>query len=132
MTKGDRIGDAALCFMPVMGFRPPNDQRWQPTLAEMDRQLVTDRLTFRSDPRASPDDPAGHEGTFSLCTFLYVNALAPSAPLDDAQLTFSEMLNLAKHPGLYPEEIGATGEQTGNVPHAFTRLALTAAALNLD
>jgi GH15 family glucan-1,4-alpha-glucosidase len=130
--EGADICDAALLLMPLMGFLPPNDPRWQSTLAEMDRRLVTDSLVYRYDPQASPDGLPGNEGTFSLCTFLYVDALAQSGRLDDARLTFSKMLTYANHLGLYSEEIDSTGEQIGNFPQAFTHLALIAAALNLD
>ena len=57
--------------------------------------------------------PSGNEGTFSLCTFLYVDTLAQSGRLDDARLTFSKMLTYANHLGLYSEEIDSTGEQIG-------------------
>lgn len=130
--EGADICDAALLLMPLMGFLPPNDPRWQSTLTEMDRRLVTDSLVYRYDPQASPDGLPGNEGTFSLCTFLYVDALAQSGRLEDARLTFSKMLTYANHLGLYSEEIDSTGEQIGNFPQAFTHLALIAAALNLD
>ena len=72
------------------------------------------------------------EGTFSLYTFLYVDALAQSGRLEDARLTFSKMLTYSNYLGPYSEEIDSTREQIGNFPQAFTHLALIAAALNLD
>ena len=145
MTKGwnDRLGafvqyeggdvlDASLVLMPLMGFIVPNDPRWQSTMAAMDKTLVADSLVYRYDPKASPDGLPGSEGTFSLCTFLYVDALARSGRLDDARLTFSKMLTYANHLGLYSEEIDPTGQQVGNFPQAFTHLALIAAAVSLD
>jgi GH15 family glucan-1,4-alpha-glucosidase len=81
---------------------------------------------------ASPDGLQGEEGTFSLCTFFYVDALARSGRLEDARLTFEKMLTYANHVGLFAEEIGLTGEQLGNFPQAFTHLALINAAMNLD
>ena len=124
--------DASLVLMPLLGFIVPNDRRWRSTLAAMDETLVTDSLVYRYDPAASPDGLPGEEGTFSLCTFLYVDALARSGRLDDARLTFSKMLTYANHLGLYSEEIDSTGRQVGNFPQAFTHLALIAAAINLD
>ncbi len=101
-------------------------------MAAMDRTLVDDSLVYRYDPRASPDGLPGSEGTFSLCTFLYVDALARSGRLDEARMTFSKMLTYANHVGLYAEEIDPTGQQVGNFPQAFTHLALIAAAVHLD
>jgi GH15 family glucan-1,4-alpha-glucosidase len=98
----------------------------------MDRELVADSLVYRYDPEASPDGLRGSEGTFSLCTFNYVDALARAGRLDEAQLVFEKMLTYANHLGLYSEEIALTGEQIGNFPQAFTHLALIAAALTLD
>jgi GH15 family glucan-1,4-alpha-glucosidase len=145
MTKGwnDRLGafvqyegadvlDASLVLMPLMRFIVPNDPRWHSTMAAMDATLVADSLVYRYDPETSPDGLPGSEGTFSLCTFLYVDALARSGRLDDARLTFSKMLTYGNHVGLYSEEIDATGQQVGNFPQAFTHLALIVAAVTLD
>ncbi|MGH3909337.1 MAG: glycoside hydrolase family 15 protein [Pseudonocardiaceae bacterium] len=145
MTKGwnDDLGafvqyedsevlDASLVLMPLTGFIVPNDRRWQSTMSAMDKTLVEDSLVYRYDPKASPDGLPGSDGTFSLCSFLYVDALARSGRLDDARLMFSKMLTYANHVGLYSEEIDSTGQQVGNFPQAFTHLALIAAALNLD
>ena len=74
----------------------------------------------------------GSEGTFSLCTFWYVSALAQSGRLDDARLTFEKMLTYANHVGLFSEEIGSTGEHLGNFPQAFTHLSLIVAAMDLS
>jgi GH15 family glucan-1,4-alpha-glucosidase len=75
---------------------------------------VSDSLVYRSDPEASPDGLRGSEGTFSLCTFRYVDALGKAGRLDEARLTFEKMLTYANHLGLYSEEIAVTGEQIGN------------------
>ncbi len=105
---------------------------WLSTLDAMDEELVTDSLVYRYNPSASPDGLPGSEGTFSLCSFFYVNALASSGRLEEAQYAFEKMLTYANHVGLYSEEIDSTGVQIGNFPQAFTHLALIAAALNLD
>ena len=95
----------------------------------MEDELVSDSLVYRYDPSASPDGLRGAEGTFSICTFWYVDALARSGRLDDARLTFEKMLTYTNHVGLYAEEIGPTGEQLGNFPQAFSHLALINAAM---
>jgi GH15 family glucan-1,4-alpha-glucosidase len=129
---GDRVLDSSLLRMPTVGFIAPQDPMWLTTLRAMDSELVTDSLVYRYDPGASPDGLKGSEGTFSLCTFMYVDALARAGRLDDARLTFEKMLTYANHLGLFAEEIGTTGEQLGNYPQAFTHLALIDAALTLD
>jgi GH15 family glucan-1,4-alpha-glucosidase len=124
--------DASLLLMPLMGFVAPRDPMWLSTLDAMGEELVSDSLVYRYNPSASPDGLQGSEGTFSLCSFFYVDALARSGRLDEARLTFEKMLTYANHLGLYSEEIGLTGEQLGNFPQAFSHLALVNAAINLD
>ncbi|MDR0342519.1 MAG: glycoside hydrolase family 15 protein [Nocardiopsaceae bacterium] len=124
--------DSALLLMPIEGFISARDPMWQSTLQAMDRELVSDSLVYRYNPEASPDGLRGTEGTFSLCTFLYVDALARAGRLDDAVLTFEKMHTYGNHLGLYSEEIGPTGEQLGNFPQAFTHLSLINAAITLN
>jgi GH15 family glucan-1,4-alpha-glucosidase len=124
--------DAALLRMPMTGFMAPRDPQWLATLDAMGAELVTDGLVYRYDPESSPDGLRGSEGTFSLCSFTYVDALARAGRLDEARLAFETMLTYANHVGLYSEEIALTGEQIGNFPQAFTHLALIDAALTLD
>ena len=124
--------DASLLLMPLLGIVAPRDPMWLSTLTAMDEELVSDSLVYRYNPSASPDGLRGSEGTFSLCSFFYVDALARCGRLDDARLTFEKMMTYSNHLGLYAEEIGLTGEQLGNFPQAFSHLALINAAINLD
>src|SRR5919112_4674790 len=124
--------DASLLLMPLVGFVAPSDPMWLSTLEAMDNELVSDSLVYRYDPTASPDGLRGTEGTFSICTFWYVDALARSGRLEEARLTLEKMSTYANHLGLYSEEIGLTGEALGNFPQAFSHLALINAVLNLD
>jgi GH15 family glucan-1,4-alpha-glucosidase len=128
----DQVLDSSLLRMPIVGFVAPQDPMWLSTLRAMDSELVTDSLVYRYDPGASPDGLRGSEGTFSLCSFMYVNALARAGRLEDARMTFEKMLTYANHLGLYAEEIGTTGEQLGNFPQAFTHLALIDSAIVLN
>ena len=130
--QGTDVLDASLLVMPLMGFIAPRDPMWLSTLEAMDTELVSDSLVYRYNPSASPDGLRGGEGTFTLCSFWYVDALARSGRLEEAQLTFEKMLTYANHLGLYAEEIGLTGEQLGNFPQAFSHLSLINAAVNLD
>jgi pentatricopeptide repeat protein len=129
---GEDVLDSSLLRMGTVGFVIPRDPLWTSTLAAMEDELVTDSLVYRYDPSASPDGLRGSEGTFSLCTFMYVDALARAGRLDDARLVFEKMLTYANHVGLFSEEIALTGEQIGNFPQAFTHLALIDAAVTLN
>ncbi|UUY46214.1 glycoside hydrolase family 15 protein [Streptomyces yangpuensis] len=129
---GTDVLDASLLLMPRVGFLSPTDPLWLSTLAAMDRELVSDSLVYRYNPEASPDGLRGSEGTFNLCSFLYVEALARAGKPQQARYAFDKMLTYANHVGLFAEEIGPSGEQLGNFPQAFTHLALIAAALALD
>ncbi|MGV9454578.1 glycoside hydrolase family 15 protein [Streptomyces sp. NPDC003635] len=129
---GDDVLDSALLRMPTVGFIMPDDPMWKSTLNAMERELVSDSLVYRYNPEASPDGLRGSEGTFSLCTFMYVDALARAGRLDMARLVLEKMLTYANHLGLYSEEIDLTGRQLGNFPQAFTHLALIDAAITLD
>jgi pentatricopeptide repeat protein len=127
-----QVLDSSLLLMPLEGFISPTDPMWLSTLKAMDGELVSDSLVYRYNPAASPDGLHGDEGTFSLCTFLYVDALARAGRMDDAVLTFEKMQTYGNHLGLFSEEIGSTGEQLGNFPQAFTHLALINAAITLN
>jgi GH15 family glucan-1,4-alpha-glucosidase len=124
--------DASLLLMPLVGFVSPTDPMWLSTLRAMDRELVSDSLVYRYNPSASPDGLRGHEGTFSIATYWYVDALARAGRLEEARLTFEKMDTYANHLGLFSEQIGPTGGQQGNFPQAFTHLALINAAMNLN
>ncbi|MEW2419119.1 glycoside hydrolase family 15 protein [Streptomyces nigra] len=124
--------DAAVLMMPLTKFIAPTDPKWLSTLDALSEELVSDSLVYRYDPRVSPDGLRGDEGTFSICSFWYVEALVRAGRLDEARLAFEKMLTYANHLGLYAEEISHTGEQQGNFPQAFTHLALISAAFNLD
>ena len=129
--SGDEL-DASLLRLPRTGFLPSRDPLWLSTLDAIGTDLVTDSLVHRYDPAASPDGLEGAEGTFSLCSFAYVDALARAGRLEEARAAFEKMLTYANHVGLYAEEIAPTGEQLGNFPQAFTHLALIDAAVTLD
>jgi GH15 family glucan-1,4-alpha-glucosidase len=129
---GSDVLDASLLLMPMVKFIAPKDPRWCATLDAIGDELVSDSLVYRYNVAASPDGLRGDEGTFSICSFWYVEALARAGRLEDARLAFEKMLTYANHLGLYSEEIGPTGELLGNFPQAFTHLSLISAAVNLD
>jgi GH15 family glucan-1,4-alpha-glucosidase len=74
----------------------------------------------------------GTEGTFSMCSFWYVEALTRAGRLEEARVALQKMFTYGNHLGLYAEQIGLTGNQLGNFPQAFTHLPLISSAINLD
>ncbi|HET9899795.1 MAG TPA: glycoside hydrolase family 15 protein [Actinomycetes bacterium] len=129
---GSTVLDSSLLRMAMVGFVAAHDPLWTSTLDAMEEELVTDSLVYRYDPAASPDGLAGDEGTFSLCSFMFVDALAQAGRVEEARLAFEKMLTYANHVGLFSEEIALTGAQIGNFPQAFTHLALIDAGLRLN
>ncbi|MBF2050231.1 MAG: glycoside hydrolase family 15 protein [Elainella sp. C42_A2020_010] len=134
--------DASSLIMSLVFFMSPTDPRMLATLDAINRSpqkggLVSNSLVYRYNTEQSPDGLKGHEGTFNMCTFWLVEALARAgrvdrARLDQARLIFEEMLGYANDLGLYAEEMGPSGEALGNFPQAFTHLALISAAWSLD
>jgi GH15 family glucan-1,4-alpha-glucosidase len=125
--------DASALLMPLVRFISPTDPRWVSTLRAIERDLVSDSLVYRYrlDDRFS-DGLTGQEGTFSMCSFWYVECLSRLGDLPKARFLFEKMLGYANHLGLYGEELGPQAEHLGNFPQAFTHLALISAAYDLD
>ena len=94
-------------------------------MEEVEEHLVEDTLVRRYEvERSHVDGLPGSEGSFTACSFWYVECLARAGELDKAQLLFEKLLGYANHLGLYSEELGADGRHLGNFPQAFTHLAL--------
>lgn len=130
--KGAETVDAATLLMPLIRFIGPTDPRWLSTLKRIEEELVSDSLVYRYRMNEKLDGLTGGEGTFSMCTFWYVECLSRAGQLNKARLFFEKMLGYANHVGLYAEMLGVQGEHLGNFPQAFTHLGLITAALSLD
>ena len=131
--SGSSTVDASTLLMPLVRFISPKDPRWLSTLSRIEKELVSDSLVYRYKPEfAASDGFISHEGTFSICTFWYVECLSRSGQLEKARFYFEKMLGYANHLGLYSEQLGFEGEHIGNFPQAFTHMGLISAAFNLD
>lgn len=130
--KGAETVDAATLLMPLIRFISPKDPRWLSTLKRIEERLVSDALVFRYRNSEGFDGLKGNEGTFSMCTFWYVECLAKAGQIDKARLYFDKMLGYANHLGLYAEMLGLKGNHLGNFPQAFTHLGLISAALTIN
>jgi GH15 family glucan-1,4-alpha-glucosidase len=129
---GAHTVDAATLLMPLIRFIGPKDPKWLSTLSYIEKKLVSDSLVYRYRADEKLEGLSGGEGTFSMCTFWYVECLAKSGQLSKARLFFEKMLGYSNHVGLYAEQLGLQGQHLGNFPQAFTHLGLISAALSLD
>ena len=132
-SKGTKDLDASVLLMPLMRFISPVDPLWRSTMKAIEARLVEDTLVRRYETQPNPvDGLPGREGSFTACSFWYIECLARGGELEKAQLLFEKLLGYANHLGLYSEEIGQSGQHLGNFPQAFTHLALISAATYLD
>jgi GH15 family glucan-1,4-alpha-glucosidase len=130
---GSDAVDASALLMVLMKFTGPTDPRMLSTIERIQKELTSDSLVHRYNPKEAADDGLGSiEGTFSPCSFWLAETLARAGRIDQARLILEKMLSYSNHVGLYAEEIGPTGEALGNYPQAFTHLSLISACYNMD
>jgi GH15 family glucan-1,4-alpha-glucosidase len=130
--KGATAVDASTLLMPLMRFISPTDPRWVSTLKVIEQDLTTDTLVKRYLTESGVDGLEGSEGSFTACSFWFVEALARTGQVERAHELFEKLMTYSNHLGLYPEELGPKGKHLGNFPQALTHLALISAATYLD
>jgi GH15 family glucan-1,4-alpha-glucosidase len=124
--------DASLLLLPIMGFLPPDDDRIRATVLAIADELTEDGLVLRYKVDSTDTGFAGREGTFTICSWWLVSALAMIGETDRARALCKKLLSYAGPLNLYAEEIDTTsGEHLGNFPQAFTHLALIEAVSQL-
>ncbi|HYA99989.1 MAG TPA: glycoside hydrolase family 15 protein, partial [Ktedonobacteraceae bacterium] len=125
--------DASALLISLTKFTAAADPRMLSTIDRIQRELTRPPHVYRYNVEAAASDGLpGEEGTFSICSFWLVEALARAGRVEDAELALEQMLTYANHVGLYAEEIGIHGEALGNFPQAFTHLALIEACYSVD
>ncbi|HEX6701028.1 MAG TPA: glycoside hydrolase family 15 protein, partial [Gaiellaceae bacterium] len=127
--------DAAALLMPLVGFLPGTDERMRSTIDAIASGLTEDGLVlrYRNQEGLNADGLTGEEGTFVICSFWLVSALAEAGEVDRAEALFDQLVGYANDLGLLAEEIDtATGEQLGNFPQAFSHIGLITAAAAID
>jgi GH15 family glucan-1,4-alpha-glucosidase len=132
-AKGAKDLDASVLLMSMMRFISPVDPMWLSTMKAIEERLIEDTLVYRYNAeRTHVDGLPGREGSFTACSFWFVECLARAGNVEKAQLLFEKLLGYANHLGLYSEELGSDGRHLGNFPQAFTHLSLISAATYLD
>jgi alpha,alpha-trehalase len=116
--------DASVLLMPLVRFLPPTDTRIRNTVLAIGDELTEEGLVLRYRVEETDDGLRGEEGTFAICSFWLVSALAEIGEHRRARELCEKMLSYASQLQLYAEEIDArTGRHLGNFPQAFTHLA---------
>lgn len=133
---GSRRLDASLLLMPAVGFLAADDPRVVRTVDAIATHLTRDGFVQRyqtdDDGLAAPDGLVGPEGTFVLCTFWLVDALAMRGDLARATALFEQVLATANDVGLLSEEYDVRGQRMlGNFPQAFSHVGLVNSARRL-
>ncbi|WP_078625674.1 glycoside hydrolase family 15 protein [Streptomyces iakyrus] len=136
-SYGSQELDAATLLIPRVGFLPPDDPRVVGTVDAVRRELSTPDGLVRRYPtigeRTGVDGLTGDEGTFILCSFWLVDALALTGRLDEAHALFERLLALRNDVGLLAEEHDPVQQrQLGNFPQAFSHMGLIQSARLLD
>jgi alpha,alpha-trehalase len=124
--------DASLLLIPLLGFLPPEDPRVRATVLAIADELTEDELVLRYHVEETDDGFDGEEGTFTICSFWLVSALAEIGEISRARALCAKLLSFASPLNLYAEEIDPhTGHHLGNFPQAFSHLALINAVMHL-
>jgi GH15 family glucan-1,4-alpha-glucosidase len=124
--------DASLLLMPLLRFLPPDDPRIRDTVLTIADELTVDGLVLRYQVDETDDGAAGEEGTFTICSFWLVSALAEIGEHQRARDVCERVLSYASPLLLYAEEIDPrSGRHLGNFPQAFTHLALINAVMHV-
>jgi GH15 family glucan-1,4-alpha-glucosidase len=121
--------DASTLLAAVFGFLPPDDERLRKSVHAIAEELTEDGFVLRYRTDETDDGLSGKEGTFLICSFWLVRALAIVGDLQRARDLMERLLSVASPLGLYAEEFDPTGRRhLGNFPQAFSHLALLEAA----
>jgi GH15 family glucan-1,4-alpha-glucosidase len=121
--------DASVLLAAIFGFLPAEDERLRATVKAIAEELTENGFVLRYKTDETDDGLSGKEGTFLICSFWLVSALAVVGELQQARDLMEKLLRVASPLGLYAEEFDAeTGRHLGNFPQAFSHLALMEAA----
>jgi GH15 family glucan-1,4-alpha-glucosidase len=124
--------DASTLLAALFGFLPGEDPRLRASVLAIADELTEDGFVLRYRTGETDDGLSGKEGTFLICSFWLVSALAVIGERQRARDLLERLLRVASPLGLYAEEFdAATGRHLGNFPQAFSHLALIEAAARI-
>jgi GH15 family glucan-1,4-alpha-glucosidase len=121
--------DASTLLAALFGFLPADDERLRGSVLAIAEELTEDGFVLRYRTEETDDGMSGHEGSFLICSFWLVSALAIVDEGQRARDLMERLLKVGSPLGLYAEEFDTeTGRHLGNFPQAFSHLALIEAA----
>jgi len=124
--------DASMLLVPLLRFLPADDPRVRATVLAIADELTDEGLVLRYRTEEIDDGFSGEEGTFTICSFWLVSALAEIGEHERARSLCEKLLGFASPLLLYAEELDPrTGRHLGNFPQAFTHLALINAVMHV-
>ncbi len=122
--------DASLIQLLDLRFLPPDDPRFQGTLAAVEQGLRRGSHMLRY---ATEDDFGLPETAFNVCTFWLIEALHFTGRSEDARALFEEMLSRRTAAGLLSEDIDpVSGELWGNYPQTYSLVGMINCAVLLS
>lgn len=125
--------DAALLYIPRVGFLPPSDPRVVGTVEAVQRELMVDGFVVRYRSDESVDGLQGEEGAFLACSFWLADSLQMLGRRKEARELFERLLAIRNDVGLLSEEYDPrSGRLVGNMPQAFSHVPLVRTAHNLS
>jgi GH15 family glucan-1,4-alpha-glucosidase len=124
--------DASTLLAALFGFLPGHDERLRKSVEAIADGLTEDGFVLRYRTGELDDGLSGKEGSFLICSFWLVSALAIVGEWQRARDLMDRLLSVASPLGLYAEEFDTkTGRHLGNFPQAFSHLALIEAAARI-
>jgi GH15 family glucan-1,4-alpha-glucosidase len=124
--------DASTLLAAIFGFLPGGDERLRASVLAIQDELTEKGFVLRYKTDETDDGLSGKEGTFLICSFWLVSALAVIGEVQRARDLMEILLRVASPLGLYAEEFDTeTGRHLGNFPQAFSHLALIEAAARI-
>jgi GH15 family glucan-1,4-alpha-glucosidase len=132
-SYGSKWLDGSLLLIPTTGFLPPEDPRIAGTVRAIEERLIADGFVMRHDPAEVETGLRHGEGAFLACSFWLADAYTLMGRIDEGQALFERLMSLRNDVGLLSEEYDVrTRRLAGNLPQAFSHIALVSTAHNLS
>ena len=107
----------------LFGFLPGDDERLRASVLAIADDLTEDGFVLRYRTDETDDGMSGKEGSFLICSFWLVSALAIVGELQRARDLMERLLRVASPLGLYAEEFDTTRAGTSATSRRPSRIS---------